>query len=558
MLCHFGNHLHSTQLLCIREDFSSVSFQSFWQDVSIQSQQIEKLDHPIWALWEQSSYEFLVLLFAALQAGKEVLLPPHRVADLEKELADQNIYFLNRQKNIHTHAENIPLKFDDIFFKQAHLYFYTSGSTGQPKRILRTLKQLLNEVIGLNSSFQLPIQSIAVATVSHQHIYGLLFKLLWPLASGRSFYEWQLAFPEDVVEIQKKLSTFDIENYVISSPALLKRWTQDVQLKNCVNVYSSGGKLDSGVRPNLNSPISEIFGSSETGGIAYRYEDDAVWIPFDNVEVKAEANGELAVKTNHAFTEDWILTGDKIDALSPNDVRSPFKLLGRLDRIVKLEEKRLSLDAIEQKILTLADVKQAHVLVLEKESRQILATVVVLNSQGRERLIDLGKAKFVSALKEQLSDKLETIAIPRQWRFLTELPQNTQSKLNKQYIKSIFDPMKIPVVLDHFVEDQKVSYQLEFIPELECFKGHFSTVSIYPGVGQIGFIQYFVKQNWTDLLWCNGYEQLKFQALIQPHMIVQLNLTRKDHKVVFELKSADKILASGRLLFVSNTVEAVH
>ena len=30
--------------------------------------------------------------------------------------------------------------------------------------------------------------------------------------------------------------------------------------------------------------------------------------------------------------------------------KSPFQLLGRLDRIVKLEEKRLSLDAIEAKI----------------------------------------------------------------------------------------------------------------------------------------------------------------------------------------------------------------
>lgn len=111
-------------------------------------------------------------------------------------------------------------------------------------------------------------------------------------------------------------------------------------------------------------------------------------------------------------------------------VRS-FKLLGRTDRIVKLEEKRLSLDAIEQSIQALDVVKQCHVLVFEHEQRQMLGCIVVLTEQAREQLQQQGKSAFVSHLKQQLKDGLETIAIPRQWRFLSQLPQNTQSKLNK-------------------------------------------------------------------------------------------------------------------------------
>lgn len=550
MLCHFERFIHSQQLFCVREDLSQVSFQAFWQDVAQQSSLIEKLEFPIWALWEKSSYEFLVLLFAALNAGKEVLLPPHRVADLEKELAQQHIFFLKRQDITSTITEQHTLKFDAAFLQQAQLYFYTSGSTGQPKRIPRTLKQLFNEVIGLNSSFHLPAQAIAIATVSHQHIYGLLFKLLWPLMSGRSFYDVQLAFPEDVVALQKKISTFNTSNYVISSPALLKRWEQDIELIHCSNIYSSGGKLEAGIRPNLNVQISEIFGSSETGGIAYRHQDNDAWTPFANVEVKASDNGELAVKANHAFTAEWILTGDKIDIADRQNVKSPFQLLGRLDRIVKLEEKRLSLDAIEQTILRLPEVAQIHVLVLEQAARQRLAGVVVLSQQGQQKLAQQGKAKFVAELKISLSEKLEAIAIPKQWRFLAKLPQNAQSKLNKQYMKSLFSPMTLPVVLDRLNTEDSVQYQLEFIPELECFKGHFPQKAIYPGVGQIAFIQHFSKENWMDLQWCNGYEQLKFQELIQPFMQVTLSLIRKANKVVFELKSEHQLLASGRLLFV--------
>lgn len=549
MLCHFQNHLHSLKPLCIQPDLSQVCFQDFWQDVIQQSDAIESLSQDSWALWEPDSYQFLVLLFAALLAKKQVLLPPNRVSDLEKELAEQNIYFLQRQPVSASQNQTIELNLDDAFLNQAQIYFYTSGSTGQPKKIPRSLRQLLNEVQGLDASFQLVEQAIAIATVSHQHIYGLLFKLLWPLASGRCFYQAQLAFPEDVADLQKKLAAFKLENYVISSPALLKRWTQDVLLQDCLTVYSSGGKLESGVRPYLNRPITEVFGSSETGGIAHRQQDDALWTPFANVDIQATEQQELQVKTNHAFSADWILTGDKVELLEAGNLKSPFRLFGRLDRIVKLEEKRLSLDAIEQKIVELDDMLQCHVLILEREHRQILACVAVLSEQARQQLQSSSKAQYVAALKAQLKTKLESIAIPRQWRFLTQLPQNSQSKLNKQYMKSLFQPMLLPIVLEQQNDADSASYRLEFSPELECFKGHFPDYPIFPGVGQIGFIQHFARQTWADLEWCNGFEQLKFQDLIKPYMVLQLKLNRKLHKVSFEITHADQTLASGRLLF---------
>ena len=549
MLCHFQNHLHSLKPLCIQPDLSQIRFQDFWQDVIQQSHAIESLAQDSWALWEADSYQFLVLLFAALLAQKQVLLPPHRVSDLEKELAEQNIYFLQRQPVASIQNQKIELNLDDAFLNQAQLFFYTSGSTGQPKKIPRSLHQLLNEVQGLDASFQLPEQAIAIATVSHQHIYGLLFKLLWPLASGRFFYKAQLAFPEDVADIQKKLTALKLQNYVISSPALLKRWTREVLLQDCLTVYSSGGKLESGIRPYLNRPITEVFGSSETGGIAHRQQDDALWTPFANVDIQAAEQQELQVRTNHAFSEDWIFTGDKVEVIEPGNLKSSFRLLGRLDRIVKLEEKRLSLDAIEQKIIELDDIAQCHVLILEREHRQILACVAVLSDQARVQLKQSSKAQFVAAIKAQLKSRLESIAIPRQWRFLTQLPQNAQSKLNKQYMKSLFQPMLLPIVLEQQNEPDQALYRLEFSPELECFKGHFPSQPIFPGVGQIGFIQHFARQNWAQLEWCNGFEQLKFQDLIQPYMVLQLKMSRKLHKVSFELTHAEQTLASGRLLF---------
>ncbi len=548
MYCHFQKFIDSAQPLCIDGALHSISFNYFWQDVALQAAAIAQMENLTWALWEADSYEFLVLFFAALLAKKQVLLPPNRVRELEQDFAAQQIYFLKRQNSEKVVPSSLTL--DDAFLEQAQLYFYTSGSTGEPKKIPRTLKQLLNEVQGLSLSFSFDEHAIAIATVSHQHIYGLLFKLLLPLATGRSFYVPQMAFPEDVVQAQKQLETLGLSNYLISSPALLKRWTTDVVLQHCQMVFSSGGKLESGVRPFLNRPIIEVLGSSETGGIAHRAKDEDAWTAFSNVAICIE-DQQLMVKSNHAFEYDWITTGD--GAAWTDATCQTFTLMGRTDRIVKLEEKRLSLDAIEQSIQALDVVKHCHVLVLEHEQRQILGCIVVLTEQAREQLQQHGKSAFVSHLKQQLKDSLETIAIPRQWRFLSQLPQNTQSKLNKNYLKTLFKPMLQPVVLSQSQNSDDYIWELEFPPELACFKGHFPTQPIYPGVGQIGFLQHFAKSIWSDLSWCQGYEQLKFQNLIRPYAVVQLKLARKEHKVSFELRDSEQILASGRLLFALQT-----
>ena len=572
MSCHFQDYLQAPQVLCIQQDLSQISFQDFWQDVMAQRQRIADLEATQWALWENDSYAFLLLFFAGLLAGKQMLLAPNRVKDTEVELAEQGIHFITRQAiawpiDEGTHAESqsqsaVDLHdstlFNDDFLNQAQVFFYTSGSTGQPKKIPHTLRQLLNEVQGLNQSFNWTEPSTAVATVSHQHIYGLLFKLLLPLATGRSFYNSQLPFPEHVAEVQHKLAAIQQHSYVVSSPALLKRWTTDVQLLEDSVVFSSGGKLEAGVRSLVNRPIIEVLGSSETGGIAHRAEDDALWTPFANVEIQITAQEELGVRTNHACTEAWIFTGDRaqlIDSASSEAaLRSQFRLLGRLDRLVKLEEKRLSLDAIEHKMMTLPYVEQCHVLLIEHEQRQMLVCVAVLTESAKQQLIQDGKAVFVKQLKADLQDKLETIAIPRQWRFLSALPQNSQSKLNKNELKSLFTAQNLPVVIQQHIDTEQAAYQLDFIPELACFKGHFPNYPIYPGVGQIAFIQHFAKQCWSDLQWCNGYEQLKFQDLIRPYAAVQLNLQRKQHKIHFEMHSQGQMLASGRLLFALDTV----
>jgi acyl-coenzyme A synthetase/AMP-(fatty) acid ligase len=52
-----------------------------------------------------------------------------------------------------------------------------------------------------------------------------------------------------------------------------------------------------------------------------------------------------------------------------------FRLLGRADRIVKIEERRVSLDALERALREDAEVDDARVLVLPGQREQLAAVV---------------------------------------------------------------------------------------------------------------------------------------------------------------------------------------
>ncbi|AOA59292.1 AMP-binding protein [Acinetobacter larvae] len=556
MLCHLSSQSYRNNILCLDEQGNTIDFAEFWQDVAGQQQAIAALQQQTWLLWQQDSYQFLVLFFAALLAGKKLILPPHRVASLEQQWAAQQVYFLTWQNiqldhaTVQRRADAIEL--DDALMAESSICFFTSGSTGVAKQIPRNLKQLLLEVQGLEEHFSLADHAIAVASVSHQHIYGLLFKLLWPLSSGRGFYRKQLAFPEDIVQAQTQLQQRAYANYVVASPAVLKRWGADVRLQRCQLLLSSGGRLPSGVRAEVGHDIVEILGSSETGGIAYRQQDEALWQAFANVKIAAQQE-QLLVKTAHAYQQDWIATGDRIDLVGAAQTGS-FRLLGRVDRIVKLEEKRISLDEIEHEIQQLAEVEQCHVLLLTHQQRQLLAAVVVLTATARHQLIQEGKAACVKALKHQLQQRLEGIAIPKKWRFLQQLPQNAQAKLSAQQMRDLFVAQDLPVLLTQQTSSDAITLTLEFPPELRCFVGHFPDYPIYPGVGQIAFIQSFAKNHWSDLGACCALEQIKFQKVIQPYALCDLQLQRKHNKIIFSLTQHDDMLASGRLVFQTDAL----
>ncbi|MDO8696788.1 MAG: AMP-binding protein, partial [Pseudomonas sp.] len=147
------------------------------------------------ALYLDDAAELAVALLGAWRAGVSVLLPADNLPQTRQQLADQCDLWLDSLAGL----EASPLPPAVLDLDQCRLTLCTSGSSGAAKLIDKSLRQLANEVLALEQLWGAQLQgATVVASVASQHIYGLLFCVLWPLCAGRPFLRRVQVFPEDL------------------------------------------------------------------------------------------------------------------------------------------------------------------------------------------------------------------------------------------------------------------------------------------------------------------------------------------------------------------------
>jgi hypothetical protein len=315
-------------------------------------------------------------------------------------------------------------------------------------------------------------------------------------------------------------------------------------------VFSSGGALPAEAAQSLHHRLqqwpTEIFGSSETGGIAWRQGHD-LWQPFADVALSQDDDGALLIASPYLPAGHVEHTADA--ARIAADGR--FELLGRLDRIVKLEEKRISLPMLEKALMAHEWVAEARLGVVQ-ENRASLGALLVLTEAGLHALRNQGRRTLTEELRQHLSQHCEALALPRRWRLLRQLPLNTQGKLPQADVEALLlaPRPKAPEVLEQVVVDGEWSLQLAVPPDLAYFSGHFPTAPVLPGVVQVEWALNLGQQFMNLPGRFAGMEVLKFQQLVRPGDEVQLHL-RYDAaraKLYFAYRNEAATCSSGRVL----------
>lgn len=403
------------------------------------SQTLRRQPGTQWALCFDDSYRFCVALLATWYAEKTPVIPGHCRAAQLNEMGDAldgvisdlplDIHLpLQRWQDDEAEGELPALPTD------AALVLFTSGSTGAPRRVVKSLAVLEQESRWLVALWGERLTDCRIlASVSHQHLYGLTFRIILPMALGQPFAAQQLFYSEQLVE---QLRHPDYRHALISSPAFLRRLDDHFPVAACTLIVSAGGALAwqdaQHTQQTMHCPVSEIYGSTETGVIAWRQRDSdaAAWICFPDVRLQQIDDDRWQVSS--ALIEN--AAGWQLDDRLQVDAAGHVQITGRHDRIVKIEDKRISLSEIERRLMALPGVVDAAALAITRHDRQGIGVVLALATPLDDHQLAAQKKRW----KQHLQPLLESVALPRYWRVVATIPVTTQSKRAWPQIEELF------------------------------------------------------------------------------------------------------------------------
>jgi len=547
------------------------------QILSAQSS-INKYSAQHFALYFNNSYDFCVTLIALLCSNKTPVILPNTQPRFIESIA-HNLDHIISDQPINT---SVPCShFTDLLISEnqaqsspqkcilpddATLELFTSGSTGQPKKIIKSLAQLEAEFITLEELWGNSIGHATIrSTVSHQHIYGLIFRLLWPFCAQRCFDATTYPYPEKLLEIINASP----DNCLISSPAQLKRIPELVDFSSCQSslsrIFSSGGALDCAsalqIQQQAGFPVTEVFGSSETGGVAHRQQtaekNSHYWQVFKPIQIRLNPeDNTLLIHSPFEGSGDWYPMQDIVAIHNDGPHVNPqFEHLGRADNIVKIEEKRLSLTEMQSVLTSHPYIDSCAPTVLTTK-RNCIAIVAILNQAGQRFLLSENKLALNTLLKNHLKQYFEAVVLPRKWRYTTQLPTNSQGKTTQQVLQDMFNNSAIhpefpTLTHENQISDSEIKLAFNIPPNLRWFDGHYPDQPIVPGVIEIDWAINYAKQYLNLSGDFTGMEAMKFHELILPNDNIQLHLTYKkeNQKLHFSFTSDSSKLSSGRILF---------
>lgn len=523
-----------------------------------------------WLLFSENGYAAAVGLLALLQSGCSAVLAPNGQAETLRQLsAATRGALLDPDASLDGVARLAPLEQPPaaapadppIAGEVPFVEFRSSGTTGDRKGTVKTLGHLEDEIAILEALFgaALPAETRIFATVSHQHIYGLLFRVLWPLATGRPFLTDSLLHPQELLPRMAESGA----SALVSTPAHLRRLVAGTGLralhKTCRAVFSSGGPLDAetakAVAEQLGFAPYEILGSTETGGVAVRQRSvhGEAWSPFPGVGIEREAESGRLMVTSPLASEGEdrgrgrrrFTMGDRAELQSDGT----FLLLGRADRTVKIGGKRLSLPDMERDVEAHAWVDEAALIVLERASEPRVHAVVVSSEAGRAALSARGRREFGAALARHLARHFDRVLLPRVWRIVDELPRDAQGKLPEESLRILFEARdREPALLHQTRIARSVERRLEVSDELAYLEGHFEGNPIVPGVVMLRWVMDAAADLLGEAPRAQRIEALKFSCVMRPpqRFTLHVELSEDLDRLRFRVADGDRVFATGR------------
>ena len=584
---HSKDEIKSTKNLCdLRLDSSKIASILLASPLAYKFSKI--------GIFLDDTYEFIAALFGTILAHKEPYLL-NSPSNTQNDMLLLDSKFLNSELFCQNLVDETPLSknlggggggnqklnksslqnsFDNstlskippkIHLDKARFFIQTSGSSGEPKFIAKNIYQMLCEAKFLAEFFHLNDYTkdnmpTFIGAIPHRHLFGLTFKVFLPLVCGGVVLKEQFLYHHFLI------NALDTHKNVIllASPTAL-----DIVQKDDISkisppkaIFCAGSPLDSHLRAGLEKRFGddlkhfvEIYGSSETGIIGYQAQKytpksstQSTFHTFPPVKLKLDSSSRLMISS--AWLDSF--EGERAEFLSNDCAKihsdGTFTLLGRYDRIIKLNETRINLDFVESSLKSSNLIENVRVGKLDGQTR--LSAIIVLSDEGKKVFRISGKKGIKSAIKSSLSSQI--ISALRYFHIRSCLPHNEQGKITLKAFEECANAKITPTFrpISQNLSNEVKTCTLEAYIDEGCFyfDGHFADFPLVPGFVELGFaLENAGKYLGISLESISKIQSVKFSSFLRPCDNARLELEKSEDRLSFTLYANDKICSSGKI-----------
>ena len=409
----------------------------------------------------------------------------------------------------------------------------TSGTTERPRTVGKSMAQLVAELDVLATIF--PAARCVLSTVPLSHFYGLLFGVLLPLRFGARIVSHDALLPADVAAILERASV----DLMISTPAHLRAMAAAAMPRD-LRVVTSGARMPADLHLRLATDrgwhITDVLGSTETGGIATRSHPMHAWTPFPGATV-SDPDGQLVVQSAWCDGGRAVID-DRIEVLPDGS----FQYLGRSSEVVKIAGKRAHAAAIEATVLAIPGVTDAALIVHAAAGREPRVALAITTIDGEP----VGRDQVAAAIRRQF----DAVFVPKVLKQLPRIPRTERGKLDGEALRALLG-LADAATTDR-VPVRRVApghYAAYVPPDLVFFRGHFDVVAVLPGAVLVERVVWpVVTLEWPAIRALRGIRRLRFRRPVYPDQQLAVKVEHAAGRVAFEVACAASVVASGQLL----------
>ena len=369
------------------------------------------------------TYAYWKNLLKALVCGRAVTLLDSDINP--SEIAGVDISSLNEQVEIgHYEIETIGQLIDAVKRSTAEISIFTSGTTGQPKKIVHTVASLTRSV-RTGEKYENDVWGFAY---NPTHMAGLqvFFQAFENTCTLVNLFGKSRSEIYDIIQSQHITH--------LSATPTFYRLLLPVE-QSCPGVVRAtlgGERSDAHLYENIrkifpNAKVNNIYASTEAGAL-FSSKNDCFRIP-DAIRDKIKvSNNELLIHKSLLGTSesmslegDYYHSGDLIEWM--DERQGLFRFISRKNEMINVGGYKVNPEEVETALLTIAGIRQALVY---GKSNSVLGNVICADI-----VPDDGYELDAVSIKQALQGVLQDFKIPRRIRFVETLPLTRTGKLRR-------------------------------------------------------------------------------------------------------------------------------